>query len=336
LGAGTTGYIPIWTGAMTLGNSIISQTNSTINIAGTIEILGFKMPTGAQSGYILTSDGAGVGTWQPAPTAVLPPGQSGQTLRHDGTDWIANFFLYNTGSAIGIGTTTIQATLTLSGNAVFSTTTLPQLRLAFDDNSYLDFEISDAQALIEASHNLVINSLTGQVWLGDDVTDFYATSVTIRGLTFISDPNDSTVRKSGEYVFRSAIPIFRFPIAAQTTSTGYVVVSKQFLLQELVPSQLPGTNRRYAFLINMADTIPTNASSSWRVWSITQNATTTTFELGGQGLNENQLDEGEPLLSRPYLTLPEDEDLQLEVALPSTGNKIRIFNILLLVFDQLP
>jgi hypothetical protein len=32
-----------------------------------IEMVGFKMPSGAVPGYVLTSDGSGVGTWQPAP-----------------------------------------------------------------------------------------------------------------------------------------------------------------------------------------------------------------------------------------------------------------------------
>ena len=32
---------------------------------GLIEVTGFKMPTGAANGYVLTSDASGVGTWQP-------------------------------------------------------------------------------------------------------------------------------------------------------------------------------------------------------------------------------------------------------------------------------
>jgi hypothetical protein len=36
-----------------------------LDVAGTAEVDSFKMPTGASDGYILTSDGAGAGTWQP-------------------------------------------------------------------------------------------------------------------------------------------------------------------------------------------------------------------------------------------------------------------------------
>jgi hypothetical protein len=46
-------------------------------------------------------------SWQSLTTggASLPPGSSGQTLRHNGSDWTASSALYNNGTNIGIGTT---------------------------------------------------------------------------------------------------------------------------------------------------------------------------------------------------------------------------------------
>ena len=38
-----------------------------LDIAGTAQMTGFKLPTSAASGYVLTSDATGVGTWQAAP-----------------------------------------------------------------------------------------------------------------------------------------------------------------------------------------------------------------------------------------------------------------------------
>ncbi len=53
----------------------------------------------------------------------LPVGTSGQTLRHDGSNWIANSFLYNSGSALGIGTTTpsypVDLNLTTGSDGAF-------------------------------------------------------------------------------------------------------------------------------------------------------------------------------------------------------------------------
>ncbi len=47
---------------------------------------------------------------------ALPPGVSGQTLRHDGTNWVANSLIYNNGTNVGIGTTTPDASAILDVN----------------------------------------------------------------------------------------------------------------------------------------------------------------------------------------------------------------------------
>jgi hypothetical protein len=334
-GFGTAGYLPIWTAGNAVGDSIISQSGSVIGVAGTVRMLGFQLSTGASTTYILTSDADGVGTWQPLPTTTLPLGVAGQTLRNNGTNWVASSFLYNTDSAIGIGTTSTTSTLTLSGNAIFATTTLPQFVLQYDGDSYLNFAISDGQSLIEASENLVLNSVTGEIRLGANTNIFDAFGAEIRGLTFLSTTTDSTVRKSGELVFRASIPIFRFAIPAQTTSTSYTTTSKAFSptdsLASIAPTQLPGTSRVYAFLLNFADNIATTSSSSWRVFRPVANTTSSTFSFPGQDLSS--LETGNPYLTATT-TLP-DNDWRLDVSVPSSDRSIRVFNVFLLAFDQI-
>ncbi len=61
-----------------------------------------KISAGAAVGKVLTSDANGNATWQAAPSPI-PSGTSGQTLRHDGTKWVANSLLLNNGSKVGIG-----------------------------------------------------------------------------------------------------------------------------------------------------------------------------------------------------------------------------------------
>jgi hypothetical protein len=344
-GSGTTNYLPIWTAGTTLGNSIIYQSGSkigigttspgyTLDVYGTTSVRAFVLPTGAASSYVLTADASGIGTWQPA-TGTLPAGTDGQTLRHNGTSWIANSFLYNSGSAVGIGTTTTPATLTLSGNAIFATTTLPQLALRYDSGNYLNFAIDTSQSLVEASKKMVLNSLTGEIKLGSNVNLFDAFVATVRGATFISTTTDSTVRKSGELVLRASLPIFRFGVPAQTTSTVFTTVSKTFSpsdsLSSLTPSQLPGTQRVYAFLINFADNIATTASSTWRVYRPTAATTTLTFQFTGQNLSS--LETGNPHLTATT-TLP-NNDWRVDVQTSSTDKSMRIFSIFLLTFDQI-
>ena len=73
-----------------------------------------------QKGYVLTSDSSGLGTWQQA-SGGLPSVTSGQTLRYDGADWVANSFLFNNGTSIGIGTTTPGGMFHLSnGTSIFT------------------------------------------------------------------------------------------------------------------------------------------------------------------------------------------------------------------------
>lgn len=48
----------------------------------------------------------------------LPTGTNGQTLRHDGSSWVANSNLFNNGTNIGIGTVTPGAQLAVSGQIV--------------------------------------------------------------------------------------------------------------------------------------------------------------------------------------------------------------------------
>lgn len=64
------------------------------------------------------------GAWQSLTaggSGMLPPGSSGQTLRHDGGGWIADTLLYNDGTNIGIGTDTPEHTLHVKGLSRFET-----------------------------------------------------------------------------------------------------------------------------------------------------------------------------------------------------------------------
>jgi len=333
-GFGTPGYFPIWTARSTLGNSILRQSGNTLYLTGDFEISGFlkttsfQLSTTTQVGYILTAiSTSGIAAWMPAPTGTLPSGDFGYTLRHDGTSWVADSFLYNTGNFIGIGTTSNLATLAVAGSGYFSNTltisssTLSQLILQLGSDQFI-LEIDSNFARISSPKDLIINSLTGRI---------LATTSIISASSF--EAFDATVRSSGEYVFREAIPIFKFPIPAETASTSFVRVSRVISPSDVISpiSQLPNTQRKYAFLINMADDISTTSSSTWRIFETENAITFLTFQI--QGNNMASFEEGKPILTN-FMDLP-TEKWQLEVSVPS-GNKIRIFNILLLVFDQLP
>ena len=78
----------------------------------------FRLVDGSQSnGKVLTSDANGVATWQTASGGSLPAGTSGQTLRHDGTNWVANSNIFNNGTNVGIGNSSPNAALQFSNAA---------------------------------------------------------------------------------------------------------------------------------------------------------------------------------------------------------------------------
>ncbi len=61
------------------------------------------------SGQLLQTNGASAPSWVDAPSGSLPPGTDKQTLRHNGTDWVATSNLANDGTNIGVGITTPTA-----------------------------------------------------------------------------------------------------------------------------------------------------------------------------------------------------------------------------------
>jgi len=91
---------------------------SALDVNGTVKMTGFQLGTSTTSGWVLTTDASGVGTWQTVPSG-LPSGTSGQTLRYNGS-WTANSLLYNDGTNIGIGTVTPSSKLTLSATSDFA------------------------------------------------------------------------------------------------------------------------------------------------------------------------------------------------------------------------
>ncbi len=85
-----------------------------LDVNGTAKMTGFQLGTSTTSGWVLTADASGVGTWQVATGGSLPPGTSGQTLRYNAA-WEASSLLYNDGINIGIGSTSPSEALDVNG-----------------------------------------------------------------------------------------------------------------------------------------------------------------------------------------------------------------------------
>ncbi len=100
------------------GNFGIGTTspNAKLEVAGTIKMTGFEMPTGATNGYVLTTDASGTGTWQAA-GGVGGSGNANYIPKFTAASTLDDSVIYETGGNIGIGTTTPGAyKLNVAGN----------------------------------------------------------------------------------------------------------------------------------------------------------------------------------------------------------------------------
>jgi hypothetical protein len=97
----------------------------TLDVTGTGNFLGFRLPTGAGAGKVLTSDASGGATWSSALSGATATGITGGAQNYvpkfgTGGTWLYSSQIFDNGTAIGIGTTTPIARLTLSGSALIT------------------------------------------------------------------------------------------------------------------------------------------------------------------------------------------------------------------------
>jgi hypothetical protein len=92
----------------------VASPSEKLDVNGTIRTTGFEMPTAASAGYVLTTNGTGVGTWQPVPGGDIGgSGTANYIPKFTSSTTVGNSAMYQSGSNIGIGTTSPTAPLTI-------------------------------------------------------------------------------------------------------------------------------------------------------------------------------------------------------------------------------
>jgi trimeric autotransporter adhesin len=98
-------------------------TGGPINTTGTISLANTAVTPGTYGSATnvpqITVDAHGrlTSAANVAIAGTLPSGTNGQTLRHNGTGWVANSTLYNNGTQVGIGTVAPESKLHIKGSA---------------------------------------------------------------------------------------------------------------------------------------------------------------------------------------------------------------------------
>lgn len=196
------------------------------------------------------------------------------------------------------------------GQAVFTSTTSPQMSIKYDDDNKLDISVSSAGvATLDASSG-EIHAATGDA--------FYT-------------EGGNPIRESGEEILRGSVSVFLYGTEAQTSSTSFIKISKHFsnISSISFPAAYTGTTRVHRLVINYSDDIATDANSNWRVASADSSTIYSEFNLSG--LANAILEEPTPYITEA-ITIP-DTDWQIELKVP-TDKKIRIFQIYLTAYDK--
>ncbi|MGB3949185.1 MAG: tail fiber domain-containing protein [Bacteroidia bacterium] len=100
---------PTGSGNVGIGTATPAQK---LDVAGTAQMTGFKLTTGATNGYVLTSNASGVGTWTAAGSGTISGScSSGADYipKMSGTSAITCSQIYDNGTNVGIGTSTPNA-----------------------------------------------------------------------------------------------------------------------------------------------------------------------------------------------------------------------------------
>jgi hypothetical protein len=334
---GTSGQIRIYSEQGGTDYEVILNPTSTMTMNTT-----YYLPSDVgSSNEVLTTDGSGILTWTTVTGtgAITGSGTTNRLAKFTDTQQIGNASIldsYTGGVALTIATTTGNISvdvgnLTISqGILAISTTTATS---TISGNLSIGGTLAGVTAVLSSSVYSPLFTSYGTTTIGsagayDIILDPGSGTIQIATGDVIKTPGGHPIRASGEQILREMIPILGFDLPAQTATTSYVQVSR-VLEDYSFASALTGTTRVHKFVIRYADAT-TTASTTWRVYNVTDSTTTATFQVPATASTD--LDKGEAYITSA-VTIPTDtDDWRLDLQTP--GSTIRVYQVFLAAYDQ--
>ena len=158
--------------------------------------------------------------WNTFSNGLLPSATTGQTLRHNGTNWIANSLLYNDGTNVGIGTTAPGAKLDITGTNA-GTTSL-QLRSGNAQSGTVSNQITFGFDGAETFRH-AIKSRHNSGGASNNAIDFYTWKFGTNATTDVGTQHVMTLDGAGNVGIGTSTPVRR--IHTLGAGTQYLRVS---------------------------------------------------------------------------------------------------------------
>lgn len=145
--------------------------------------------------------------------------------------------------------------------------------------------------------------------------------------------NGAVLTEPGQLVLREIIPIFGFDMAAQTASTSYVTVSRT-LENYPFPAALSTTTRIHKLVFRYSAS--TSAAVDYRIYNVDDSTTTASYTLPVPGSND--IDKGNAYVATTTIpsSVSSHKDWRIDIKTPDVSSNVRIFQIFLAAYDQLP
>jgi len=339
VGANTLGYTVTFYGDTTGNKMVWNDTSNKLVITGTAASNALEIASGDanvqgnitvgqnDTGYNLTLYGATSGKkleWDQTNDKLIVTGVSGsEALRIAiGNANIAAGSLSVT-NPISLGQVALTVTQSTTSHDIvhFIGQAAQQLSLGLDGDGNLIFTSNTKLTITAGNNDIVIDTGSGTLQIPSGR---------------ITGKDGAVIMEPGQQILIGMVPIFGFDLPAQTASTSYVTTTR-VVENYTFPANASGTTRVHKLVFRYSAS--TTAAIDFQIYNITT-GTSTASTLPDPA--SDNLEQGNVYIATSTIPTPatiglgDADDWVVKVKTPDANSVVRIFQIFLAAYDQMP